>query len=115
MYGDEEAIRRMLFALLDNAVKYTPAGGFAKAGVRLAGERAIVSVHDSGMGISPQALPHIFERFFREDLSRQRNGGSYGLGLAIAQTIAQQHGTRIEVESEPQNTRFSVSFITTHE
>lgn len=110
IWGDDDAIRRMIFALLDNAVKYTPVGGTITACVRLEDERARVLIRDTGVGISPQALPHVFERFFRADPSRRRDGSSYGLGLAIAQTIAQQHHTAIEVQSEPENTVFSVGF-----
>ncbi len=97
--GRERALRRMLLALLDNALKYTPEGG---AIVLSAGEEngeIRVSVCDNGIGIPETALPHIFERFYRADASRSRDSGGHGLGLSIAQTIARQHNGVIVAES----------------
>ena len=102
--GDEENLRRIILILLDNAIKYTPVDADAGTGsvvVSLArvDRQAALRVRDSGMGIDPLDLPHIFERFYRADRARSRQGT--GLGLAIAQTLAEQFGGRITAESVP--------------
>ena len=103
--GDRDYLKQLLLILLDNAVKYTPAGGRVSIEVRpLAADppttapRAIVRVADSGVGIAADDLPHVFERFFRADRARQ--GGGTGLGLAIAKWIVEEHRGSITVESE---------------
>jgi signal transduction histidine kinase len=87
--------------LLDNAVKYTPAGG--RVGLRLAhdGATAILAVSDTGVGIPPEHLPHVFERFYRGDPGRSRDPGGTGLGLSIARWIVEQHTGSIELTSRP--------------
>ena len=97
--ADASAIRRVLLILLDNALKHTPSGGAVtvKADVREDGVE--ISVEDTGDGIAPEVLPHIFERFYRADSAR--SGGGFGLGLSIAQAIAQAHGSEIKVSSSP--------------
>ncbi len=98
--GNPPALRRLLFILLDNAIKYTSEGG--KVTVSLRGENpAVLSVADTGIGIPPDALPHVFERFFRADPSRNRDLGGAGLGLAIARWIAERHNATIAAESTP--------------
>lgn len=97
--GESDRLRQLLLNLVDNALKYTPAGGEVTLTLRRSGGWVQVSVEDTGIGISPDDLSHIFERHFRADRSRSRSGG-HGLGLAIAQWIAQAHGGRIEVRSE---------------
>jgi heavy metal sensor kinase len=97
--GDSDRLHQLLLNLVDNALKYTPAGGQVTLTLRRSGGWVQVGVEDTGVGIRPEELPHIFERFYRADRSRPRSGGS-GLGLSIAQWIAQAHGGRIEVESE---------------
>ena len=106
--ANEAAIRRLLLILIDNALKHTPAGGAVTVSAD-AGESGIVlAVADTGEGIAPQALPHIFERFYRGDPARG-SGTGFGLGLSIAQAIAQAHGARIAVESTPgAGARFSI-------
>ncbi len=110
--GDEESLRRVMLILLDNAIKYTPSSGEADVGrVILSLERtsgqAVLRVHDTGIGIEPDDLPHIFERFYRADRARSRQGT--GLGLSIAQTLVEQLGGRITAESTPgKGSTFSV-------
>jgi len=97
---NESAIRRLLVILVDNALKYTPAGGDVEVSVGRSSEGITVAVRDTGTGIQPQHLPHIFERFYRADAARGPASGT-GLGLSIAQTIAAAHGTEVGVESTP--------------
>jgi signal transduction histidine kinase len=100
--GDEESIRRSIVILLDNALKYTPGNNGANTGcVTVSLERkkmqAVLHIHDTGIGIGPDDLPHIFERFYRADRARSRQGT--GLGLSIAQTEVERLGGRITAES----------------
>jgi heavy metal sensor kinase len=110
--ADASAIRRLLLILIDNALKHTPGGGtVAVSAVRQNGA-AVLSVTDTGEGISAEALPHIFERFYRSDPARG-GGLGFGLGLSIAQAIARAHGSRITVESSPDaGARFTISLKT---
>ena len=110
--GDPALVRRLLLIVLDNALKFTPAGGRVRLDVSAQNSRAAVVVSDSGIGIPPEHLPHVFERFYRGDQVRQDvAGGGAGLGLAIAQWIASVHGARIDVASQPgTGTRVSISF-----
>jgi two-component system phosphate regulon sensor histidine kinase PhoR len=87
--------------LLDNAIKFSDAGGRVEIAADPGPETIAVSVRDHGPGIAPEHLPRIFERFYRVDKGRSREIGGTGLGLAIAKHIAQAHGGRIEVESAP--------------
>jgi len=101
--GDPDKLIRLFLNLLDNAVKYTPAGGQVTLQTNVVGGKpsaVIVRVTDSGSGIPPEHLEHIFKRFYRADESRSRAGGGSGLGLAIARWIAEAHGGRITVDSE---------------
>ncbi len=97
--GDEGQIRRLFLNLLDNAVKYTPAGGSVTVDIAEDHPYVKISVTDTGVGIPPAELPHIFDRFFRVDKSRRAVG--FGLGLSISKAIAEAHKGRIEVKSEP--------------
>lgn len=99
--GDAASLHRLFVILLDNALKYTPSGGEIK--VRLGSDNgfAVAEIRDSGIGIAPQDLPHIFERFYRSDRVRSRESGGTGLGLAIGRWIAQAHRGEIRVESVP--------------
>ncbi len=92
-------IRQAVRILMDNAIKYTPDGGGITMAVEEKEGHARLSVTDEGIGISPEALPHIFDRFFRADESRARKTGGSGLGLSIAKWIAERHGGWIEVVS----------------
>ncbi len=96
--GDADRLKQLLLNLVVNALKYTPAGGTVTLTLRRSLGWVVVAVADTGVGIAAEDLPHIFDRFYRADRSRTRSGGS-GLGLSIAQWIAQVHGGRIEVES----------------
>jgi signal transduction histidine kinase len=108
--GDTTLVRRLLLILLDNAVKFTPAGGRVRLDVAADGAGASVVVSDTGAGIPAQALPRVFDRFFRADSTRRDADGA-GLGLAIARWIADTHGGRIELQSTVgQGTRVAVLF-----
>jgi two-component system OmpR family sensor kinase len=97
--GDLDRLRQLLLNLVDNAIKYTPSGGQVTLTLSRDDGWVQLSVTDTGIGIAPEDLPHIFERFYRADRSRARRGGS-GLGLAIVNWIAEAHGGRLEVTSE---------------
>jgi len=99
--ADADALRRALLILLDNAVKYTPEGGAVRIVLDTLDGFAVVSVFDTGLGISKQELLHIFDRFWRADKARSREQGGAGLGLSIAKWIVDIHGGSIQVESEP--------------
>ena len=101
MTGDAGWLERLLLNLLDNALKYTPAGGSIGVSVGCVGDRARVDVHDTGTGISADALPRIFERFYRVDPARSSAVEGAGLGLSLAKWIVDRHDGRIEVESVP--------------
>ena len=92
--------------LLDNAIKYAGTGGTVTLRLAAAGSQAVLTVHNTGMPIPPDRLPHIFERFYRADPSR--TGSGTGLGLAIAQSICQAHHAAIRAESGQDGTTFRV-------
>jgi signal transduction histidine kinase len=98
--GDAAAIERMVLALLDNAVKYTPTGGSVELRSAIDGEFAVVEVQDSGIGISGPDRVRIFDRFFRADQARSREVPGSGLGLSIARWVAEAHGGTIAVQSQ---------------
>ncbi|MCY3932910.1 MAG: ATP-binding protein [Acidobacteria bacterium] len=98
--GEEEAIRQALSNLVDNAVKYSSAGGSVLVRLRARNGRAVLEVEDEGPGIASEHLDRIFERFYRVDRARSRELGGTGLGLAIVKNVARRHGGGVEVESE---------------
>ena len=98
--GDHDRLRQLLLNLVDNALKYTSAGGEVTLSMCRRDGWVQVAVADTGIGIAPDDLPHIFERFYRADRRPTRPGGS-GLGLSIGQWIAQAHAGRLEVASQP--------------
>jgi signal transduction histidine kinase len=98
--GDAQALRRLFLILIDNAVKYTPSGGSVTVSACETKNAAVVTVADTGIGIPPEDLPHIFERFYRVDKARSREQGGAGLGLSIGRWIVEAHGGRINIESE---------------
>jgi heavy metal sensor kinase len=99
--ADRNRMRQMLMNLLTNAIKYTPAGGTVEIQSEIREHEAAVSVRDTGIGIGPGDLPHIFDRFWRVDPARSRTGerSGVGLGLAISKWIVEAHGGTITVES----------------
>lgn len=99
--GDPDRLKQLLLILLDNAIKYTPEGGQIAVELWQDGKAAQIIVRDTGIGIAPEDLPHVFERFYRADLARSRDPGGTGLGLPIARWIAEQHGGTILLESQP--------------
>ena len=99
--ADAERIHQVLFNLVDNAVRFTPPGGEIRVTARPDGARVQVSVTDTGVGIQPEHLPRVFERFYRVDPARSRDDGGTGIGLAIARSIVEAHGGRIVAKSDP--------------
>jgi heavy metal sensor kinase len=107
-FGDMRMIQRMFSNLLDNAIKYTPSGGSVNISVAENDAQVVVSIKDTGIGISPRDIPHIFERFYRCDESRSQAG--IGLGLSLARAIARAHGGDITAMSTPnQGSTFTVT------
>jgi signal transduction histidine kinase len=100
VWADRERMHQVLFNLLDNAVRFTPAGGTVTVSGARRGVRVQVRVADTGPGIPKEHLPHVFERFYRVDQARSRGDGGTGIGLAIARSIVEAHGGRIWAESE---------------
>lgn len=98
--GDEDRLKQLLLILLDNALKYTPEQGHIMLGLHHKDGHIEIVVHDTGMGIAPEDLPHVFERFYRADPGRSRDPGGTGLGLPIAQWIVEQHGGAISLKSQ---------------
>ena len=100
--GDRERIRQVLLNLVDNAVKYNEHGGRVEVSARRTDEGTVrVAVVDDGVGIPPEEIPRLTERFYRVDRSRSRAQGGTGLGLAIVKHILEAHGRRLQVESRP--------------
>jgi two-component system OmpR family sensor kinase len=105
--ADPEALRNALDALLENAVKYTDPGDAVELAAHADGAGGVViEVSDSGSGVSPEALPRIFDRWARADGARTREGGGAGLGLAIVAAVARAHGGRCSVKALPRGTAF---------
>lgn len=109
--GDAGRIRQVVVNLVANAVRYTPAGGRVDVTARPAADGTItIAVEDTGTGIAPHDLPHVFRRFYRADTSRSRQTGGTGLGLAVADRLVQAHGGHITVQSQlGQGTVFTVT------
>ncbi len=99
--SDAEFIDQAITNILDNAIKYTPAGGRVSVSLQSIAAEAVISVEDTGIGIAPQDKERIFERFYRVDKARSRELGGTGLGLAIVRHIVLVHKGRIEVDSQP--------------
>jgi heavy metal sensor kinase len=97
--GDTNWLERLLLILLDNAIKFTPEGGRVTVTVSSANGRALLTVSDTGNGIPADAMPHLFERFYRADSPASGQTSGAGLGLALAQWIAERHEARIDVTS----------------
>jgi len=99
--ADRLILRQALLALLDNAVKFSPPHGYIRIRVGGTGSEALIEVHDSGPGISPEHRAKIFERFYRVDKARSSERGGSGLGLSIAQWAVAAHGGKIELDCQP--------------
>ncbi|MFO1475935.1 MAG: ATP-binding protein [Verrucomicrobiota bacterium] len=97
--GDRSRLKQVVVNLLDNAIKYTPPGGSIRLQVVRQNGHAVLDVEDSGIGIPPESIPHVFDRFYRVDAARSREEGGAGLGLSIVQAICAAHDARVEVES----------------
>ena len=107
--GDKDMIKQLMRILVDNAIKYTPAGGSITLGVRREKSQCILSVTDTGAGISAEELPKVFERFYRCDEARKSQTSGHGLGLSIARIIVASHGGKLKVRSKVgAGTTFSV-------
>jgi two-component system sensor histidine kinase BaeS len=98
---DPERIQQVAVILLDNAIKYTPAGGHITVRVGQDGHAAVLEVADDGPGIAAEHLPRIFDRFYRADKARSRAAGGSGLGLTIAKLLVDAHGGELTLTSEP--------------
>ncbi|MBK7896663.1 MAG: HAMP domain-containing protein [Anaerolineaceae bacterium] len=109
---DLDRLVQVLGNLISNALRHTPAGGHLRLAAQSSQQQLILQVQDTGAGIAPEDLPHVFDRFYRGDKSRSQNGES-GLGLAIARSIVQAHNGRITATSTPgQGTTFTISLPT---
>jgi signal transduction histidine kinase len=108
--GDAALIRQLIMILLDNAIKFTDAGGTVRVGVAMHDGAPTFIVEDTGIGINPEELSRVFQRFFRGETARSRTEGA-GLGLSIASWIAREHGSDVSLSSEPgKGTRVVVTF-----
>jgi len=108
--GDRVKLEQLFLNLLENAIRYTPSGGSISASMVRQDKTAVIAIEDTGIGISKEHMPHLFERFYRVDKARSRAEGGAGLGLAICKHIAQVHHGKIEVESQAdKGSTFSVS------
>lgn len=108
--GEADQLYRLFLNLISNAVQYTPAGGSVQVQISTVANTALIQVTDTGIGIAPEHLHKVFERFWRADAARQADSGGTGLGLAISQAVATRHGGNITVTSQlGQGTSFEVS------
>jgi len=111
--GDPQALRRVLMNLTENAVKYNRPGGSVTLSLQRAGDKVLLKVADTGIGIPAESLPRLFRRFYRVDKARSRQSGGTGLGLAICKSFVEAHGGRIDVSStEGRGTVFTVELPT---
>lgn len=116
--ADPALVRQLVIILLDNAIKFTPAGGVVRIAVHAGPTQATLTVSDTGVGIAADQLPHVFDRFYRGDPARTRDGETgasasdgVGLGLSIARWIAGEHGAELHIESQlGQGTQVTVRF-----
>src|SRR5262249_11806832 len=99
--GDAHRLRQLLLNLVDNAVKYNQKGGSVVMGLRARNDTAELTIANTGPGIAPESLPHVFERFYRGDPAHSHEMDGCGLGLSIAEWIASAHSGTIHIESAP--------------
>jgi two-component system, OmpR family, phosphate regulon sensor histidine kinase PhoR len=112
--GDREHLRRLLLNLVDNGIKYTPAGGRVTLTLQRDGEWAVLRVADTGIGLTREELEQIFQRFYRAPAAVDQGKEGSGLGLCIARSIAEAHGGHIRVESSPQQGSTFTVFLPLH-
>lgn len=113
--GDSARLKQVIVNLLDNAIKYTPEWGTITVAVSSSGDQAILEVTDTGIGITAESMPHIFERFYRTDKARSRQLGGCGLGLSIVKSICKAHGGTVSVRSmEGRGSSFRVELPLAH-
>jgi len=114
LMADEQRLGQVLTNLLDNALRHTPAGGTITVALTRQATQLLITVTDSGEGIAPADLPHVFDRFYRADPARARASGGSGLGLAIVRELVEAHGGTVGVASPPpghrQGSRFTITF-----
>ncbi|MCL4370486.1 MAG: ATP-binding protein [Chloroflexi bacterium] len=111
--GDRDRLAQMVWNLAENALRYTPSGGQVTLSLHNHGDVAELAVADTGIGIAPEHLPHLFERFYRVDKARSRDHGGAGLGLAIVKQTAEAHGGQVRVRSRTgEGTLFAVALPT---
>jgi two-component system, OmpR family, sensor kinase len=106
--GDRARLKQVVVNLLDNAIKYTPEKGRIELRAAASNGYSVLEISDNGIGIPVDALPHVFERFFRVDKARTRDPEGAGLGLSIVKSICTAHGAVVEVESNGVGSRFRV-------
>ncbi|MBE9187747.1 response regulator [Microcoleus sp. LEGE 07076] len=108
--GDSDRLQQVVWNLLSNAIKFTPDGGKVDVGLELVGDEVQIQVIDSGIGISPDFLPYVFDRFRQADSSTTRSYGGLGLGLAIVSHLVEQHGGKVRAENNTgEGAKFTVS------
>jgi signal transduction histidine kinase len=112
--GDREHLRRLLLNLVDNGIKYTPAGGLVTLTLQRDGEWAVLRVADTGIGLAPEELERIFQRFYRAPAAVDQGKEGSGLGLCIARSIAEAHGGHIQAESSLQQGSTFTVFLPLH-
>lgn len=101
--GDEDALNQMLHIFVDNAFKYSGAGGKVEVNVKKEKKGISIEVHNTGSGIKKEAQDHVFERFYREESAHSRETDGYGLGLAIAKEIIERHRGKVQIKSDEEN------------
>jgi signal transduction histidine kinase len=109
--GDADRLQQVIWNLLSNAIKFTPQNGLVQISLKRVDSQIELSVHDTGQGISPEFLPHVFERFRQADATPARHHGGLGLGLAVVRHVVEAHGGSVSVDSpgEGRGSTFVVS------
>ena len=100
MFADPGKLAQVCYNIIENASKYTPDGGSITVRLRREGRDAVLDIADTGVGIPPEDVPHVFDRFYRVDKARSRDTGGTGLGLSIVQQIVRLHAGSVTVQSE---------------
>jgi signal transduction histidine kinase len=110
--GDSDRLQQVFWNLLSNSIKFTPQNGSVQLRLAMLGSQAEITVKDSGQGIAPEFLPHVFERFRQGESGTNRQHGGLGLGLAVVRYLVEAHGGRVHVHSEGlgRGATFIVSF-----